>query len=133
MIDRITIIGTKCREASGTIGSEKRRNPYVPIFSRTAARITEPAVGASVCASGSHVWNGNMGTLIANARKNARNAPTWSAGAKPEFAAKSRKVTKSKAFAHDPVAAWYAKAVARIATSISSDPTSVYSTNLIVE
>ena len=26
-----------------------------------------PAVGASVCASGSHVWNGNAGILIANA------------------------------------------------------------------
>ncbi len=48
-------------------------NPYVPIFSITAARITEPAVGASVCASGSHVWNGNIGTLTAKPRKNARN------------------------------------------------------------
>ena len=47
--------------------------PYVPIFRRTAARMTEPAVGASVCASGSHVWNGNIGTLIENPRKNARN------------------------------------------------------------
>ena len=49
----------------------------------TPARITEPAVGASVCASGSHVWNGNIGTLIANARKNAMNAASWSSGAKP--------------------------------------------------
>ena len=38
----------------------------------TAARITEPAVGASVCASGSQVWNGNIGTLTAKPRKNAR-------------------------------------------------------------
>ena len=44
----------------------------MPIFRRTAARITEPAVGASVCASGSQVWNGNIGTLIAKPRKNAR-------------------------------------------------------------
>src|SRR5262252_7330133 len=73
MSDSTTIIGTKWRDASGRIGRLKRRNPYVPIFSRTAARITEPAVGASVCASGSHVWNGNIGTLIANPRKNARN------------------------------------------------------------
>ena len=73
MIDSVTIIGTKCRVASGRIGSEKRMNPYVPIFSRTAARMTEPAVGASVCASGSQVWNGNIGTLTANPRKNARN------------------------------------------------------------
>ena len=31
-------------------------------------------VGASTCASGSHVWNGNIGTLIAKARKNAPNS-----------------------------------------------------------
>ena len=46
--------------------------PYVPIFSRTPARMTDPAVGASTWASGSQVWNGNIGTLIANPRKNAR-------------------------------------------------------------
>ena len=40
--------------------------PYVPIFSSTPARITEPAVGASTCASGSHVCSGTIGTLIAN-------------------------------------------------------------------
>ena len=26
--------------------------------------MTEPCVGACVCASGSHVWNGNIGTLM---------------------------------------------------------------------
>src|SRR2546427_4552681 len=60
------------RIASGNIGSEKRTKPYVPIFRSTAARMTDPAVGASVCASGSHVWNGNIGTLIAKPRKKAR-------------------------------------------------------------
>ena len=33
-----------------------------------AARITEPTVGASVWASGSQVWNGNIGTLMAKPR-----------------------------------------------------------------
>src|SRR5215467_10526947 len=61
-------------ETAGKSGSEKRRNPYVPIFSNTPARITEPAVGASTWASGSQVWNGNMGTLIAKPRKNAKNS-----------------------------------------------------------
>src|SRR5688572_10014890 len=106
----------------------------------TPARITEPAVGASVWASGSQVWNGNIGTLMAKARKNARNAPIWSAGAKPPVGliAKVRNVSKSKAptqGAATPAAAWvawYEKAVARISTSIRSEPTSVYSTNLIV-
>src|SRR6266704_1451462 len=72
-IDNPIIIGTKCLVPSGRIGKLNRRNPYVPIFSNTAARITEPAVGASTCASGSQVWNGNMGTLMANPTKNARN------------------------------------------------------------
>src|SRR5262252_211455 len=74
MIARTTIVRTTqgVRTASGNIGSEKRTNPYVPIFSRMAARITEPAVGASVWASGSQVWNGNIGTLIAKPRKKAK-------------------------------------------------------------
>src|ERR1700692_3349040 len=63
-------------EAWGSRGREKRRNPYVPIFSNTLARITEPAVGASTCASGSQVWKGNMGTLIANPMKNPKNRTT---------------------------------------------------------
>src|SRR5271165_1611907 len=70
---------TNCRtqgviETAGKNGREKRIRPYVPIFSRTPARITEPAVGASTCASGSQVWNGNIGTLMANPTKNARNS-----------------------------------------------------------
>ena len=42
-----------------------RTKPYVPSFSRMAARMTEPCVGAWVWASGSQVWNGNIGTLTA--------------------------------------------------------------------
>ena len=45
-----------------------RTKPYVPSFSRIAARITEPCVGAWVWASGSQVWNGNIGTLTAKPR-----------------------------------------------------------------
>ena len=68
---------TKSTAASGKNGRQKRRMPYPPIFSRTPARITEPAVGASTWASGSQVWKGNIGTLMANARKKARNAHNW--------------------------------------------------------
>ena len=45
----------------------------MPSFNMIAASTTDPAVGASTCASGSQVWNGNIGTLTANARKNAPN------------------------------------------------------------
>ena len=65
------------RARSGTAACANRRKPYVPILSSTAARITEPAVGASTCASGSQVWNGHIGTLIANANANARNSQSW--------------------------------------------------------
>src|ERR687898_854669 len=78
--ERPTIIGTKYRDASGRIGRLKRMKPYVPIFRSTAARMTEPAVGASVCASGSQVWNGNIGTLTAKPRKNARKTQNGSLG-----------------------------------------------------
>src|SRR5690349_14272919 len=77
MIASVVISGTKSFVPSGKIGRLNRKNPYVPIFSKTAARITDPAVGASTCASGSHVWNGNIGTLIANPTKNARNTHHW--------------------------------------------------------
>ena len=68
--------------SAGRSGREKRMKPYVPIFSKTPARITEPAVGASVCASGSQVWNGNIGTLMAKAKKKAQNSQTFSGSEK---------------------------------------------------
>ena len=40
----------------------------------TPARITEPAVGACVWASGSHVWSGKIGTFTAKAMANAKNS-----------------------------------------------------------
>ena len=58
------IQGAQSAAASGRIGMAMRTKPYVPSFSRTAARITEPTVGAWVWASGSQVWNGKMGTLM---------------------------------------------------------------------
>src|SRR5881396_92710 len=67
------IMGETLTVALGRIGRLNRRKPYVPIFRRTAARITEPAVGASTWASGNQVWNGNIGTLIAKPTKNAMN------------------------------------------------------------
>jgi len=48
----------------------------VPSFRSTAARITEPTVGASVWASGSHVWNGHIGTFTANPSAIATQART---------------------------------------------------------
>ena len=46
----------------------------MPSLSRTPARSTEPAVGASVWASGSQVWNGNIGVFTAKAMAKPRNS-----------------------------------------------------------
>ena len=43
----------------------------MPILSMTPARSTLPAVGASTWASGSQVWNGKIGTLMAKASAKA--------------------------------------------------------------
>src|SRR6266567_7509380 len=74
MTDSEKISGAKSCEAAGNIGSEKRRKPYPPIFNRIAARITEPAVGASTWASGSQVCTGHIGIFTANEAKNASHA-----------------------------------------------------------
>src|SRR6266849_4744243 len=72
--ERAKINGAKSAEAAGNIGSEKRRKPYPPILSRMAARMTEPAVGASTWASGSQVCTGHIGIFTANEAKNASQA-----------------------------------------------------------
>ncbi len=52
--------------ASGRTGTRIRISPYVPSFSRTPARITEPTVGAFACASGSQMCSGHNGTFTAS-------------------------------------------------------------------
>src|ERR1700751_1785654 len=94
-----------CVSTAGKNGNEKRIKPYVPIFSKTPARITEPAVGASTCASGSQVWNGNIGTLIANPRKNAKNNQT--AAGPAIFGAVAYNSVSEKVYT--PVSVWWWK------------------------
>src|SRR5271165_2980100 len=65
-----------CITTSGKKGKANRIKPYVPIFSRTPARMIEPAVGASTWASGSQVWNGNIGTLMANPARSSKKINT---------------------------------------------------------
>ncbi len=73
--------GVKSFAASGNSGKPSFMKPYVPILSSTPARITEPAVGASTCASGSQVCSGTIGTLIANDSANAASSqPCASSG-----------------------------------------------------
>ena len=67
-----------CLAAPGKSGSRNRKNPYVPIFRSTAARTTDPGVGASTWASGSQVCSGKTGTFTANARANALKSQSCS-------------------------------------------------------
>ena len=82
MMASTAIHGAQARAAPGNSGRQKCRIPNVPIFSMTEASITEPAMGASTCASGSQVCSGKSGTLMANATKNARKSSICSPGAK---------------------------------------------------
>ena len=93
------------RAPSGTIGTASRRKPYVPSFSSTPASSTLPAVGASVWASGSHVWNGKNGTLIAKPANRARNSSDCSKLLSPPswLRAMLESLARSKSTSGEPV------------------------------
>ena len=61
-------------EASGKKERLNLINPYPAILRRIAARITDPAVGASTWASGNHVCTGHIGILTANELKKANQS-----------------------------------------------------------
>src|SRR5258706_9264969 len=103
--------------------------PYVPIFSSTPARITEPAVGACTCASGSQVWNGNIGTLIAKPRKKARNTHFWKSKGSEE-AIVYHCVTSKVPVVSIPGRPLERKYRARMPSSITTEPARVYRKNL---
>src|SRR5262249_42265304 len=111
--DSVKIRGASSAEASGNIGSEKRKKPYPPIFRRIAARITEPAVGASTWASGSQVCTGHIGIFTAKEAKKANQANFCSVGEKPKLIRVGMSVVPA------------AQYIAMLASSISTEPSSV--------
>ena len=50
------------------------KKPKKPNFKSITANKTDPTVGASTCASGNQIWNGNIGTLDANDKKKANQS-----------------------------------------------------------
>ena len=72
--------GAKNRDASGNSGRQYRRKPNVPTLSRTPTSSTAPPMGASEPESGSQVWKGTSGALMANATKKPRNSSFWTPG-----------------------------------------------------
>lgn len=57
-------IGWKYSRLEQVIGNINLKNPYPPNFSKIPASKTEPAIGASTCAFGSHKWKGIIGIFI---------------------------------------------------------------------
>lgn len=45
-----------------------RKMPYPPNFRRIAAKIMDPAIGASTCAFGNHRWVRNIGSFTKKAK-----------------------------------------------------------------
>ena len=70
------------REDQRGVGRDRQAEPQEAVrahLEQNAASSTLPAVGASTWAAGSHVWNGNIGTLIAKEMKNAAKIQPWKA------------------------------------------------------
>src|SRR5437764_4329049 len=111
--ESVKINGARSIEACGNMGNEKRRKPYPPIFSRIAARITEPAVGASTCASGSQVCTGHIGIFTAKDAKKASHSQVCMPCGNANFIS----VGMSVVFA--------CQYIAVIASSISTEPSNV--------
>ena len=51
----------------GKSGIAIRRKPYAPALPMTPAKVISIGTGAALYASGSQLWNGKSGVLIANA------------------------------------------------------------------
>ena len=95
----------------------------MPSFRSTAARITEPWVGAWVWASGSQVWNGNIGTLMPKPMNMPPKISTWVR--QREVPAAFRSATPSASSAIENVSPPATKNSARKLTIISAEPNSV--------
>ena len=99
----------------------------MPSFSSTPARSIEPAVGASVWASGSQVWNGTTGVLITKAMAKPRNNQRASLR---EMASLATTLSRSKLV--PPLSpAWANTANPMIDTSMKAEPNMVNRKNLV--
>src|SRR5436190_1838201 len=72
--DSVMTSGVKYFAPDGNSSKQYRSLPNVPTLSSTPTSSTAAPGGAAAAASGSQVWNGHSGALIANAMKNPRNS-----------------------------------------------------------
>ena len=85
-------------------------------------------MGASVCASGSQVWNGNIGTLMAKAKKNPQNSHTFKRVRKMLRGGEQRGDVERL---NTRLVFCALKYSARMPSSISTEPAKVYRKNLM--
>ena len=69
--------GAHACAASGSIGRRDADEAVGAHLEQDAGEQHGAAVGASTCASGSHVCSGKIGTFTAKPRKNARKTHIW--------------------------------------------------------
>src|SRR5438445_424392 len=74
--DSVMTSGVKYFAPDGNSSKQYRSMPNVPTLSSTPTSSTAAPGGAEAAASGSQVWNGHSGALIANAMKNTWNRKT---------------------------------------------------------
>src|ERR1700722_20859554 len=72
--------GVKYLDADGNSSRQYRIMPNVPTLSSTPTRSTAAPGWAEPAASGSQVWNGHSGALMANAMKKPRNSQRLGTG-----------------------------------------------------
>src|SRR6202043_160338 len=72
--DSVMTSGVKYFAPAGNSSQQYRSMPNVPTLSSTPTSSTAAPGCAEAAASGSQVWNGHSGALIANAMKNPRNS-----------------------------------------------------------
>src|SRR5215471_2718082 len=123
MTASVRISGVKYRDAAGNSSRQYLIMPNVPTLSNTPTSSTAAPGWADVAASGSHVWNGHSGALIANATKNPRNSQ------RSALVDSARWVSWLNR--NVPCPAWREYTYSAItATSMSSPPSRLYSRNL---
>src|ERR1700749_3554772 len=72
--DSVMTSGVKYFAPLGNSSKQYLSMPNVPTLSSTPTSSTAAPGGAAAAASGSQVWKGHSGALIANAMKNPRNS-----------------------------------------------------------
>src|SRR4029077_4686621 len=85
----------------------------------TPANVTSMGMGAALYASGSQLWKGNSGVLMAKASAKTKKRPNWSEGEGASVASCDRSKVFWPVTMYSPM----------MPTSISSEPANVYRTN----